>query len=85
MEVIGGSHLAIFFPMPFFRVEPINQVMLDYMDGTKFQDLSFHWIPFSQVVDPHFRQNYISSFNYEIIAYCAEKLIDSAAYHRPAS
>ena len=36
MEVIGGSHLAIFFPMPFFRVEPINQVLMEHMDGTKF-------------------------------------------------
>ena len=36
MEVIGGSHLAIFFPMPFFRVEPINQVLVDYNENTKF-------------------------------------------------
>jgi len=36
MEVIGGSHLAIFFPLPFFRVEPINQVLMDFMEGTKF-------------------------------------------------
>lgn len=24
MEVIAGNHLTIFYPMPFFRVEPIN-------------------------------------------------------------
>jgi hypothetical protein len=29
------------------------------------------------VIDPTFKQNYISSFNYEIITYCAEKLLDA--------
>ena len=36
MEVIAENHLTIFYPMPFFRVEPVNQVFNDKFDGTKY-------------------------------------------------
>ena len=47
MEVISENHLVIFYPIPFFRVEPINSVFLQEVDNTKYQDVSFHWIPLS--------------------------------------
>lgn len=75
MKIVSGTHLAIFFPMPFFRVESINQVLMEYQNNTKFQDLSFYWIPFAQMVELSFNQHYISVFNYQIITYCAEKLL----------
>ena len=36
MEVIAENHLTILYPMPFFRVEPVNQVFADKFDGTKY-------------------------------------------------
>ena len=36
MEVIAENHLTIMYPMPFFRVEPVNQVLADKFDGTKY-------------------------------------------------
>jgi len=36
MEVIAENHLTIFFPMPFFRLEPINKTFQDNFEGTKY-------------------------------------------------
>ena len=36
MEVICENHLTIMYPMPFFRVEPVNQVLADKFDGSKY-------------------------------------------------
>ncbi len=41
MELFCDSHLAILIPMPYFKVEPINIVLTEELDGTKFQDMSF--------------------------------------------
>lgn len=53
MEVLAGGHLAIFYPLPFFRVEPINQVFTTEVDNTRYQDLSLQWIPIEQINDFH--------------------------------
>lgn len=29
IEIIGDSHLALFYPLPFFRLESINKVLAD--------------------------------------------------------
>lgn len=63
MEVIAENHLTVFYPMPFFRVEPVNMIFQDNFEGTKYQDLSFHWIPLSQILNADFMSTYISGFN----------------------
>ena len=63
MEVIADNHLTIFYPMPFFRVEPINMTFQDNFEGTKYQDLSLHWIPLSQILNQDFMSTYISGYN----------------------
>lgn len=47
LEVLGDSHLAIFVPLTYFEVEPLNMVLREEMDSTRFKDTSFHWIPLS--------------------------------------
>ena len=74
-EVLAGSHLTIFYPLPYFRTEPLNQVLHEDFDGTKYQDWSYHWIPLSQIFKPGFNENFISSFNYQIICYMAERVV----------
>lgn len=63
-EVLSQTHLAVMYPMPYFRTEPVNLVFLEDLDNTKYQDWSFHWIPLSQILKPHFYENYLSSFNF---------------------
>ena len=63
MEVIAENHLTIFFPMPFFRLEPINMTFQENFEGTKYQDLSLHWIPLSQILNADFMSTFISGFN----------------------
>jgi hypothetical protein len=41
IEVMGGNHVAIFYPLPYFRLETINKV---FADSDKFSDVSLHWI-----------------------------------------
>ena len=36
MELFCESHLAILIPIPYFKVEPINIVLTEELDGTKF-------------------------------------------------
>ncbi len=40
-EVIGESHLALFLPMPYFRLETLNKALAE---SDKHSDLTFHWI-----------------------------------------
>ena len=63
MEVIAGNHLTIFYPMPFFRVEPVNSAFMEHFEGTKYQDLSLHWLPLKQIVEEQFSTTFISGFN----------------------
>ena len=63
MEVIGENHLTIFYPLPFFRINCINQLFATSFEGTKYQDVSFHWIPIKTVVRNEFYNHYLSGFN----------------------
>jgi len=63
MEVIAENHLTIFYPMPFFRVEPVNLTLQENFENTKYQDLSLHWIPLGQLLDQDFASTYISGYN----------------------
>ena len=36
MEVIAENHLTIFYPLPFFRVEPINMTFQENFEGYKY-------------------------------------------------
>ena len=63
MEVIAENHLTIFYPMPFFRVEPVNLTLQENFENTKYQDLSLHWIPLGQLLDKDFASTYISGYN----------------------
>jgi len=74
-EVLAQNHLAIFYPLAFFRTEPINSVFQDEFDGTRYQDISFHWIPLSQIIKPAFYERYLSSFNFQVISYMAERVV----------
>lgn len=71
-QVFGGSHLVIFLPIVYFSVETLNIVLVEEFDGTKLQDLSFQWIPLSSLTKQQFYQQYISSFNYQILSYCSD-------------
>ena len=63
MEVIAENHLTIFYPLPYFQVSCINKTFVSGFEGTKYQDLSFHWIPIDQIVNPDFFNTYLSGFN----------------------
>ena len=63
-EVLAQNHLAIFYPLAFFRTEPINKIFQDDFDGTRYQDISYHWIPLAQIIKPVFHERYLSSFNF---------------------
>jgi len=64
IDVLTESHLTIFIPLTYFKVEPVNIVLSEEMDGTRYQDLSFHWIPLFQIADPQFHMKYLSAFNF---------------------
>ena len=36
MEVIAENHMTIFYPMPFFRVEPVNLTFQENFENTKY-------------------------------------------------
>lgn len=48
-DVICEEHLAIFYPLPYFEMEAINNVLStaneSLANASKYEDLSFHWIP----------------------------------------
>lgn len=77
-DVVCDNHLAIFYPLPYFELEAINSVLSTATDvvpnAQKYLDLTFHWIMLRQVADPDFSQNFITSFDYQIIANSASKL-----------
>ena len=41
-------------PVPYFKVEPINIVLSEELDGTRFQDVSFQWVPLASIARPKF-------------------------------
>jgi hypothetical protein len=77
MEVIAENHLTIFYPLAYFRVTVLNMTFCENFDGTKYQDMSFHWIPFKQIVNPEFFNSFISGFNMQLICYMADRIVHS--------
>jgi hypothetical protein len=75
MELFCETHLVVLVPIPYFKVEPINIVLSEELDGTKFQDMSFQWVPLSSLAKPRFTQQFISSFNFQILSYCTETIV----------
>lgn len=43
-------------------------------EGSRYQDLSFHWVPLSQVINPAWSSHYLSAFNFQIISHVAERI-----------
>ena len=60
IEIIGETHLAFFYPLPYFQLENVNKV---FAESDKFYDLSLHWIPLKQVADSDFNQKYLTAFD----------------------
>ena len=77
-DVICEEHLAIFYPLPFFELETINSVIGSASDilpnASKFLDLTFHWITLKQIADVDFASQFISAFDFQIIAKSAKTL-----------
>ena len=77
-DVICESHLAIFYPLPYFELEIINSVMSNAIDtipnASKYQDVTFNWITIKQISDPDFNKNFLTAFDYQIICRSADKL-----------
>ena len=73
METIGDSHIAIFYPLPFFNLDVINKA---YTESEKFKDLSLHWVPLGQIVRPEFHSKYLTAFDFQIICYAAPRVIE---------
>lgn len=77
-DVICESHLAIFYPLPYFELEAINSVLGSAQEVIpnfhKLSQLTFHWIMLRQVADPYFSEQYITAFDQQIISRSAPKL-----------
>jgi hypothetical protein len=47
-DVICEEHLAIFYPLPYFEMEAVNNVLSTANEtlpnASKYEDLTFHWI-----------------------------------------
>jgi len=79
MEVFGESHLAIFYPISYFKLELVNQILLE---NDKLADQNYRWITLKEIADPDFSKANISAFEYQIISFCAEKLIANLIHDR---
>ena len=77
-DVICENHLAIFYPLPYFELEAINSVLSTAVEmipnAQKYQDLTLHWVMLKHIQDPDFSQNFITSFDFQIICNAAPKL-----------
>lgn len=60
-EVIGESHIALFYPLPYFRLEAINKA---FADSEKYSDTSLHWITLREVVEVDFHSKYLTAFDF---------------------
>lgn len=68
IEIFGETHVAFFYPMPYFKLETLNKV---FAEREKLADLSFHWISLKIIADPEFHQKYLTAFDLQIICKCA--------------
>ena len=77
-DVICEEHLAIFYPLPYFEMEAINNVLSTanetLANASKYEDLTFHWITIKQIADTDFGENFLTSFDYQIICKNAHKM-----------
>ena len=79
-DVIAEEHLAIFYPLPYFELEIINNVLFRQVENIPnaskiYLDLSFHWICLKQFSDRDFCENYITAFDQQVIASSAQRLV----------
>jgi len=60
-EVIGESHLAFFYPLPYFRLEAANKV---FADSERYSDVSFHWITLKEIAETEFYEKFLTAFDF---------------------
>ena len=64
--------------MPYYELEAINSVMASAQEhinnAEKYQDVTFHWITLKQIADEDFSSQFLTAFDYQIIANNAGKL-----------
>ena len=77
-DVICEEHLAIFYPLPYFELEAINNVLSTASEtlpnAGKYEDLTFHWITMNQIADEAFGPKFLTAFDYQVIAQNARKM-----------
>ena len=77
-DVICDEHLAIFYPLPYFEMEAVNNVLSTanetLANASKYEDLTFHWITIKQIADSQFGEKFLTAFDYQIICKNAHKM-----------
>lgn len=71
-DVMCDHHLCIFYPLPYFQLEAINNVLSTANDtipnSSKYLDVTFHWITLDQIADDDFAVNFLTAFDFQILA-----------------
>lgn len=74
VEVLAEmQHIAFYYPLPYWRLDSVNKV---YAESDQYRDLSLHWIPLTQVVQPEFHSKFLTAFDFEILCLGAQKVIE---------
>jgi hypothetical protein len=65
IEILPGMpHVAFFYPLPYWRLDSVNKV---YAESEYYRDVSLHWIPLGQLIEPEFHTKYINAFDFEVL------------------
>ena len=72
-DIVCESHLAVFYPLPFFELDVINMVFGDSF-SKQFCNISLHWVELTQLTNEEFMKKHISAFDNQIISRNSKKL-----------
>ena len=69
-DVVCDNHLAIFYPLPYFELDAINEVFdRDLLHlYHEYAYIKFHWVIVNDLSSKDFRDRHISAFDYQVIS-----------------
>jgi hypothetical protein len=54
-------------------LDSVNKV---YAESEYYKDLSLHWIPLAQLIEPDFHTRFLTAFDFEVLCLGAQKVVE---------
>ena len=73
IEILPGMpHVSLFYTLPYWRLDSVNKV---YAESEYYRDVSLHWIPLGQLLEPDFHSRFLTAFDFEVLCHGAQKAV----------